>query len=94
MGAWGILFSKSVPRFFVLSVRPMGQLTFASASLHTHSAAARAVEDEEKQNDDDDPEELFVFKNVAEASHDSIPFYFHLDFSPRRLSGRTTSLPF
>ena len=45
------------------------------------SAAAGAVENEEKQNDDNDPEELFVFKNIAEASHDMIPFYFHLGFS-------------
>ena len=48
----------------------------------THLATAGAVEDEEEQDDNDDPEELFVVKNVAQASHSSIPFCFHLDFSP------------
>ncbi len=46
-----------------------------------HLAAAGAVEDQEEKDNNDDPEELFVFKNIAEASHDSIPFYFHLGFS-------------
>ena len=40
--------------------------------------AARAVEDNEKKDNDDNPEELFVFKNIAEASHDRIPFYVPL----------------
>jgi len=67
---------------FVKIFSGVGWISYNSVERYPHSSTtAGAVEDEEEEDNNDDPEELFVFKKIAEASHDSIPFYFHLGFS-------------